>query len=171
MAAAIHYSIYLSCFSVVATAMLPVRSIPLIKRVDEASCYFFSFFCHQMSDSVFSVRIRGGSHICSVGLKNSLWYLECVQLVFQEILYIKDTKFVRVANTTWTSCVWGFRGDNQWGIISFTSALTHSSEAEMRHRSVEMGKINPDQGRPSLRPFSAQHYFSVLCQTVVTLLA
>lgn len=35
--------------SVVATAMPPIRSSPSIKHVDEASCDFFSFFCHQMS--------------------------------------------------------------------------------------------------------------------------
>lgn len=47
--------------SVVATAMLPVCSNPSIKHVDEASCYFFSFFMSSnVKIRVFSVCIRGG---------------------------------------------------------------------------------------------------------------
>lgn len=155
---------YSFCCSVVAAAMPPIHSSPSIKHFDEASCYFFLSFSPVIecwNQSVFCVYSKREAHLLRRLEKFSVIFRMCPAGISR---IWKTRSWVRVAFTTWTSCVWGFRGDNQWGIISFTSALTHDSEAQTRCRSVEMGKIHPERARPPLRPSrrtATRHYFSV----------
>lgn len=170
MAAALHYSTVLLLCCRHGNAAGPFKSI-------NQACWwsfllFLFFFCaiklNVENPSIFCV-FAGGGLICSVGLKNSLWYLERVQLVSRSIW--KTQSWVHMAFNTWASCVWGFWGDNRWGIISFTSARLR------RAAGVEKWE-KPREGTSVPQTLSACHCAALFlcwcrtpCQTAVILLA